>query len=597
MTAEPAISAAVRDALTVVVERGPHLRTTWRFDFPPVVEQAGACLRWRAAGPALPPLVAIVGGASSGKSTVFDNLLQGHPVSRITAQGHATLGLIVAAPEAHREIVDELLRAGRLLTGLRPVHVDLNSRITGAPDEVGVVYHPFPDLRGLLLCDTPDFTSQAARQEGDILLSLLPWFDRLVVVVDHERWFDRQSIGQLRLASAGFGQQRFVVFNRTREGALAEEDRAALLQQARHLDAESALILEFRRGRGLSVFPPGTLEPLLHFAARPAPPRNQALLRVVARQARLVGNQNRERAARLEQLRSALVAAIDSTTPSEWDCLNALLTPPEREQLQIVARVLRVRQTRQWLRTQTHRVESALRRVPILGALVAAPPPDEEDHPDPNADRPTLALGYFEAVGRRQAHELQRLERVSAFWEELRRWTGLEPAPRQFQATSAQQQRVRELVAGFERALSAWNARVAGECRGASPHVAGALGAGALAVAIVLVAAPGPLSVLTLAMAKTALAAALGKLAVATGAGALLGRHFGRLLEVVQEKLLGSPEFAAVRAAAAEFRALLAESGRLQAQQGISAAAQLVLPPDDPLATALDILSACEETT
>ena len=48
------------------------------------------------------------------------------------------------------------------------------------------------------------------------------------MVVDHERWFDRQTVSELRAASVRLAQDRLVLFNRTREGALAREDEAAL---------------------------------------------------------------------------------------------------------------------------------------------------------------------------------------------------------------------------------------------------------------------------------------------------------------------------------------------------------------------------------
>ena len=114
-------------------------------------------------------------------------------------------------------------------------------------------------------------------------------------------------------------------------------------------------------------------------------------------------------------------------------------------------------------------------------------------------------------------------------------------------------------------------------------------------MALVLVAAPGSVAVLTLATAKTALGAALGKLLAAAGAGALFGKQLGRLTEVVYEKLLGSAEFDAVRAAAGAFRTALLQAGATQAEEAHRDAARLVLPADDPLAGALQRLSTQDE--
>ena len=44
-------------------------------------------------------VVALAGNPNTGKSTVFNNLLDGHLASRITARGHATKGPILAVHE------------------------------------------------------------------------------------------------------------------------------------------------------------------------------------------------------------------------------------------------------------------------------------------------------------------------------------------------------------------------------------------------------------------------------------------------------------------------------------------------------------------
>jgi len=314
------------------------------------------------------------------------------------------------------------------------------------------------------------------------------------------------------------------------------------------------------------------------------------LLRLLAQQAQRVCNQNLERTARLEELGTALAAAVERATPGAWDTLTALLTPAEREQLEFVARVLRLRQTKAWLSAQTRRVESALKRVPVLGSFW---PRSVESEPEANSppERQHSALSFYESVRQRQTHDLNRSLRVSSFWTEVRRWTGLEPRSLEFTLNDQERDQVKVGVLEFEAALAAWNAKVENECRGLSPHVAGAAGVAALGVALVLIAAPGSVAVLTLATAKSALGAALGKLLAAAGAGALFGKQLGRLTEVVYEKLIGSAEFDTVREAAGAFRELLVDAGTTQAEQAQQEAAKLVLPAEDPLTTALQQLS------
>lgn len=584
------MDAELCQALTIVSERGGRLRSGWRLDWPGQVEQAILRLRLTPEGDRMPPLVAIVGGASSGKSTVFNNLLDGHLASRVTARGHMTIGPILAVHEDHRLLAERLSADGSLLPGFRPVGVELDGNTVGERDAVAVAYHSVTALRDVFLFDMPDFTSEAARQEGDISLMLQPWFDFLVVVVDHERWFDRQSISKLRAESARFGQHRWILFNRTREEVLDDADRAALRRQADRLDANGMTVLEFRRGRGFCRFPPGCLDQLQTFLLAPKPDRTNHLLREIATAAGHLLEQNEERATRLVDLRVSVKAAVQRTTPPTVDCMTSLMTPDERKHLEVVSRVLRIQQSREWLSSQTRRLRSALGRVPIVGAMARARYDDGGEALADSADRGAIAASCFEGVARRQAHEVQRAVLSSAFWSGIRPSTDVEPGRRGFAWSPALQASVNAAANEFDRALEAWTDKVEAECRGINPSIKGAIGVGAVALAVVLIAVPGPVAALTFASATGAVGVAFAKLAAATGAGALFGRHMGRLMAVIRERLLGSPEYDAVRAAADGFRERLESVGRAMADQAIAEAAALVIPRDDVVASALEKL-------
>ena len=153
-------------ALEVVAHSGDRLRTAWHFDWPTSAQQAVHYLRYRMAGAPALPLVAIVGGASSGKSTVFNNLLDGRRASRITARGHCTLGPILFAHERNRTLVEKLLDDDVLMPGLHRNFVDLDSDAAGAKGALHIGFHHIDALADVLLFDTPDFTSEAARREG-----------------------------------------------------------------------------------------------------------------------------------------------------------------------------------------------------------------------------------------------------------------------------------------------------------------------------------------------------------------------------------------------------------------------------------------------
>lgn len=583
------------EALQAVVASGATLRTRWHFDWPVVLQHAAGALSWIAGSAGRPALVAIVGGASSGKSTVFNNLLEGHAASRITARGHVTLGPIVAIHEQSRESFEAQRSAGALWPGYCVVTSELDGNIVGAPGVLTVVFHSLERLRGVWLLDTPDFTSEAAHREGDVALSLLPWFDRLLVVVDHERWFDRQTISLLRTESARWGQRRMVLFNRTREQALHETDRAALAQQAERLAADGMIVLEFRRGRGLCRFAPGALDEAHAFLRAAPPDRQSALLSAVGRAAGAVLNQNEERSARLAVLRTSLEAVVRDTTPAPWDALTALMTPEERRHLDVVARVLRLHETGRWMLAQGRRLQAALGRVPLIGTMFGrADDLSPAADPDP-VDRRQLAGRFYEDRARRQAWEMTRIVQASAFWDEVRRWTGAEPAATEFAWTPAERAQVERAAEAFDRAMAAWTAKVEHECEGAGAHLSGALGAGAVGLAIVLIAVPGPITALTAVGAQAALGAALSHLLAATGAGAVFGKQIGRLVAVAQERLWGSAEFTAVQHESKSLCRLLEDAARKRMAAALHAAEELVVPQSEPVRRALEVLRMAAE--
>jgi len=568
------------------------LSSRWRFDWSQQHREAARRL-------SLPDevlegltLCAVVGGASSGKSTVFNNLLEGRLVSRVTARGHATLGPVLAVHESKRARVSALLADDGLLAGAARRCIDLDDNTPGDLDGLCVLFHDFDALADVLLFDTPDFTSEAARLEGDVTLRLLPWFDRLIVVIDHERWFDRQTISQLRRHSARFGQTRIALFNRTQEGDLADSDRRLLEQQAERLGAEHATILEFRRGRGFCRFPPGTLDEVAALLARPPRPRTRKLTAFVAQGCTDALNQNAERAARMSKLEATLGDVLRRLAPSPWDCATALMNRREREHLDWVSRVLRLRQTRQWLTDQRQRIEAVLHKVPLVRVAVSGRAPAHAPVESlVSDDRVALARAYVEKHLVRVAHDLNRAARTSRFWHEVKHWTKVDARPVHVAWNEDTERRVRERALAVDAALKGWHEKVERECAGLAPNFAGAAGAGAIGLAMVLIAVQGPVGALTVPAAAGAVWASVGKLAALAGTGALVGKQAGRLAAVVREKLIGTPEFTAVTRAAADFVATVTQLGEALAAQHLDQARDLVIAAADPLLEALEVVS------
>ena len=62
-------------ALDTLAQGSRRLRAEWHFEWPAAIQQANHRLRFGGLQSKVPIVVAVVGGASSGKSTVFKNLL------------------------------------------------------------------------------------------------------------------------------------------------------------------------------------------------------------------------------------------------------------------------------------------------------------------------------------------------------------------------------------------------------------------------------------------------------------------------------------------------------------------------------------------
>ena len=107
--------------------------------------------------------------------------------------------------------------------------------------------------------------------------------------------------------------------------------------------------------------------------------------------------------------------------------MTALMKPAERKQLEIISRVLRIRQTRDWLANQTRRLRSALRHVPVVGLIVNEDQPETGPEGQQDVDRTILAETYARSAAARVTNEIDRVVSSSRYWDELRRWTGLEP--------------------------------------------------------------------------------------------------------------------------------------------------------------------------
>ncbi|UCG33202.1 MAG: 50S ribosome-binding GTPase [Phycisphaerales bacterium] len=376
-------------ALNVIVAGSAEL--TGRLALPWTDEDAemAAALRFLlGAAPGAPTVLplrtaGIVGGASSGKSTLFNNLLGGRHASHVTMMSHTTKGPVLAVHLEAEDTLAEWLNGDHLfMPRLSHATANPDDRTEGRTGVLTVIGVHADLPSDLLLVDTPDFTSQAALREGDTTRNMLCWFDCVLVMVDEDRWFDRQTFGWLRDRLDRYELPRLVVFNRNeRGGPLSEPDLIRLANQASRLHADQ-VVVEHVPGRGLRTLPTESLAPIREWLTQSGAEGNASRRR--ARLEHLLGdraghvlNANAQRLAWLESLDEALAQTIRSEMKSEAAlAYNVLLSTSQARMLspywQGFAR------PGVWL---AERTSALLRRIPgmeVLTGLYESPGSDEE---------------------------------------------------------------------------------------------------------------------------------------------------------------------------------------------------------------------------
>jgi hypothetical protein len=396
----------VRSALDIIVGQGLRLfqdlcLQSWTLR----QQEWAAALRflqqrdWSAGAPVL---AAIIGGASSGKSTVFNNLLGARHASHVTVLPHTTRGLILAVDTRLERIAARWLDDERtLLPDLPRQTADADDRTEGSPEALTVIPVHHEPLRDVLLFDTPDFTTHSARREGDLTCRLLAWFDRVIVLVDEERWYDEQTFGRLRDELNRLRTPRMILFN-CNEGiaTLTDEDRQRLQSQAISMTADHRLI-EYQPGQGFRRLPEEVIHACVDWIHRSEPEgasrRLERIGRLVADGAGQALNENARRLARLEELKTTLREAVDAEVPGRRDILwNVIFTNEQRRRLQPYWRTLG--RTVDWFVDLTRRPGRAFR----LAAGRDTGPADE-----PPEDPCRIGCEYF-------LREAQRLSDVLA---------------------------------------------------------------------------------------------------------------------------------------------------------------------------------------
>ncbi|MBI5764286.1 MAG: 50S ribosome-binding GTPase [Planctomycetes bacterium] len=326
--------------LKILSEQGNALASRFGFSSwtPTETQMAGALrfLIFRQREHADVQLVGIVGGSSSGKSTIFNNLIGGNHVSHVTMKARTTRGPVLAASYGLEAQVRTWFDHDRVLFPTsRPNYDQVDAPVEGHSEQIAAVFVEFRGADRLMLVDTPDFSTQRSLDEGDTAMRLMPWFDRVLIVVDSQRWYDQKTFVKLLKCLDRFGSDRLVLFNCNEDGRdLLEEDIRKLADQAKLFKADYELI-EYRAGRGFLRFPPGVLDKTRTWLAPPLESsggnRLRRLQRQISEAANHVLNQNENRLRLFHKLENELKKVAARAVPDEQYVLSILLSPEERK--------------------------------------------------------------------------------------------------------------------------------------------------------------------------------------------------------------------------------------------------------------------------
>lgn len=311
------------DSLSVLSRMG--------FDWHAGDRQLCAAVRFKrvapTAGSPAPMVVALLGGASSGKSTLFNSLLGGE-ISRISAHAHETLGPIAAVHADRSDRFRAWLDDAMIFPGMEPADTQPGVAVAGRPDTVCVHRHEAAALRDVIVVDLPDVTSKTSADEGSLTRTLLPWFDGLIIVVDEERWFDAAVFDDLVAFSRNLGPSCWVVFNRTEQNEeLSLEDQRRLTDHASDRLADDFCVSPFQAGAGYRPVADSVRERVVSWLARPVPRgRLAAMEHHLQRRCSAVLRENVARSEQYNELQQSVdkqLAELATETSLSVDLLTA----------------------------------------------------------------------------------------------------------------------------------------------------------------------------------------------------------------------------------------------------------------------------------
>lgn len=188
------------------------------------------------------PLIGILGSANSGKSTLM-NSIAGADISEVTPIPHQTIGPILAVPS-------DFAREAKDPSFLRPIAEEVEraaagtGRLSGTPLSATAVEAWDATEMPFVLVDLPDLGTVDSREERQVALHMLPWLDRVILVVTEESFAqsDHEEIdGALKILHPERARAELYVALNRRHTRTTESEFASRLSSLHAFWADAAI--------------------------------------------------------------------------------------------------------------------------------------------------------------------------------------------------------------------------------------------------------------------------------------------------------------------------------------------------------------------
>ncbi len=298
----------------------------------PLIDLVSLVSLRRQMGEDRPAFIGFIGCTGTGKSTLFNSFI-GREISLTGWKVHNTCGPVLFLQDSVFKTLREWeTKLGPLLLPAlkRVVHstADYEAFISenqqkGSPERLHLVSRPgnkngdffWQDSRGCVFVDLPDINTSPAFEENLVALSVLPWLDIVIFMVDDETIFHRIYEQPVQLANE-FEQQRFCVLSNRGQDRV-DFKHPDIEQATAFFGVDEIHILPELKGKAYFDIEPAFIRFKKRVAENPKYSPPKPLLKRISKLAQLALEENARRQQVLKSLEKEISRTITSALVKE----------------------------------------------------------------------------------------------------------------------------------------------------------------------------------------------------------------------------------------------------------------------------------------